>query len=240
MLQTASRHVGAMYRQHDECLGSNYLLIWPVFRTRTHHTSVARFKFWNWLARSKKLARLSQNRINYFSVKISPKKPKFYWISIFFLLLKYCFSYFTELEISFTDATNLIKTWMFLSMVRPKLHTTYNGLNTSICCQTRGSCCITYQWPYHGLSDQVFFPKTFYTWMSMTIPQSHRLWYGHWRLGSKMYLKKMKKPRSVRPWYGRRRTVSKTWLKKKMTRSVRQWYGHWRIRQVLLKWGNVR
>ncbi len=41
------------------------------------------------------------------------------------------------------------------------------------------------------------FSKTFYTWTSMTIPQSHRPglrsvrpWYGHWRLGSKMCLKK--------------------------------------------------
>ncbi len=30
------------------------------------------------------------------------------------------------------------------------------------------------QWPYHGLSDQSFFSKTFYTWTLMTIPRSHR------------------------------------------------------------------
>ncbi len=54
----------------------------------------------------------------------------------------------------------------------------------------------------------------------MTIPQSHRpglrfvrLWYGHWRLGSKMCLKKNEKNRSVRPWYGHWLTGSKTWLR---------------------------
>ncbi len=92
------------------------------------------------------------------------------------------------------------------------------------------------QWPYHGLSGQFFFSKTFYTWTSMTI---HGLidqvffnlvcetvvWSLTFRVENA--LKKILKTQSVRVW------SLADWVKnltKKMTRSVRQWYDHWRVK----------
>ncbi len=59
-----------------------------IFIAQCMLLSVARFKFWNQLTGSKKPAKLPQNRLNFFSVKISPKKPKFNWISIFLVVVK--------------------------------------------------------------------------------------------------------------------------------------------------------
>ncbi len=69
------------------------------------------------------------------------------------------------------------------------------------------------QWPYHGLTDQVFFifffkhifnPKHHWPYHSLIDqlkqPRSVRPWYGHWRTGVKCL---RKKPWSDRPWYGR-------------------------------------
>ncbi len=70
------------------------------------------------------------------------------------------------------------------------------------------------QWPYHGLSDRVFFSKTFYTWTSMTIPRSHRP--GFFKPGLWDHGMVTGGPGQKPDW-------------KNMTRSVRQWYGHWRV-----------
>ncbi len=72
------------------------------------------------------------------------------------------------------------------------------------------------QWPYHGLSDHVF-SRAFYTWMSVTIPRSHRLGLkkpGLWDRGMVTG-----GPGQKHDW-------------KIMAPSVRQWYGHWRVKNT--------
>ncbi len=87
----------------------------------------------------------------------------------------------------------------------------------------------------------IFFPKTFYTWTSMTIPQSHRPGFLNpvcetmvWSLKFKVknvFEKKWKNPVcetvvwSLVDWV-------KNLIEKKMPRSVRQWYGHWRVKKI--------
>ncbi len=81
---------------------------------------------------------------------------------------------------------------------------------------------LTHQWPYHCQTG-FFFPKTFYTWISMTIPRFHKPGFlkpslcDHGMVTDVQGQKKVKKIQSVRLWYGHWRTGSKTWLKKNDT-----------------------
>ncbi len=84
------------------------------------------------------------------------------------------------------------------------------------------------QWPYHGLSDPVFFSKTFYTILHLDINDHTTVcetveWLLMFRVENVL---KMKKPGlwdlvMVTGGPGQK----PNW--KKMTQSVRQWYGHW-------------
>ncbi len=100
----------------------------------------------------------------------------------------------------------------------------------------------------HTMVCQTGFPfsKKFYSWMSLTIPQSHRPVFfkpgqpGLWGCGvvtdvrvENVFEKKNKKTSLWDCGTVTGRPGQKPdW--KKMTRSVRQWYGHWRVKAKLI------
>ncbi len=86
-LQTASRHVGATYRQYDERLDSKNMLIWPVFSTWTHRT-VQIFVHFHQLFAPGVLGSITRSVATFFSFS------NFWWGStfkIFFVLNNFIF-----------------------------------------------------------------------------------------------------------------------------------------------------
>ncbi len=89
-------------------------------------------------------------------------------------------------------------------------------------------------WPYHGLTDRFFFSIFFYQVFDLGRQWSYhslRLVFFHFFSSSFSILniKDHDTTQSVRPWYGHWRHPGVKCLRKK-TRSVRPWYGHWQTR----------
>ncbi len=164
--------------------------------------------------------------------------PKFYWI--------YC-----KISITFTE--NLLKSWIFFSTFnrkredfcenfaeilvsvffvdRIRYSSKILGIFPKMTFWTRSCCEVTFLQFFNASVFYISIGKPL-QWRNLWVithqrpyefNKPHRPWYGHWRLGLNMCLKKkkMKNTRSVRPWYGHWRTGSKTWLKK-MIQSARQ------------------